>query len=433
MSKFIQRMGALALLSIVALPFTNTVLSQELDRIVAIVDDGVVMQSQLTERLVAIQTRFANDPTQLPPADILREQILERLIVEELQMQLARRGGVRVSDEQIDQAFSELAISNGMEPTAFLEELSSYGESSVTKVIRDLQNELIIQQLQQIQVPQRIQITDAEVDSFLVSAEGQMWSAPELLLQHIFLDLPSTAGPSEVSLAEETMARVIREFDSGSDFGNLAVQYSSSQTALDGGQIGWRRGIEFAPEIGVVLEEVNPGDIAGPVRGAGGIHLFLVSDVRGGDETTMVQQTQTRHILIRPNEIRSETDARELIDLIAGKLEDGETFQELARTYSDDVANALDGGDLGWVLPGQMVPEFESATDATATGETSAPVQTAFGWHILKVEDRRDVDMSDDIMRQQATNVIGSQRFEEELDLWIRELRSEAFIQILEN
>jgi peptidyl-prolyl cis-trans isomerase SurA len=320
-----------------------------------------------------------------------------------------------------------------MEPTQFLEELSSYGESSVTKVIRDLQNELIIQQLQQIQVPQRIQITDAEVDSFLVSAEGQMWSAPELLLQHIFLDLPSTAGPSEVSLAEETMARVIREFDSGSDFGNLAVQYSSSQTALDGGQIGWRRGIEFAPEIGVVLEEVNPGDIAGPVRGAGGIHLFLVSDVRGGDETTMVQQTQTRHILIRPNEIRSETDARELIDLIAGKLEDGETFQELARTYSDDVANALDGGDLGWVLPGQMVPEFESATDATATGETSAPVQTAFGWHILKVEDRRDVDMSDDIMRQQATNVIGSQRFEEELDLWIRELRSEAFIQILEN
>ncbi len=433
MSIFFLRLGALALLSIVALPFTSPAVSQELDRIVAIVDDGVVMQTQLTERLVAIQQRFANDPDQLPPADVLEEQILERLIVEELQMQLARRGGVRVSDEQIDQAFSELAVSNGMEPTQFLEELSSFGESSVTKVIRDLQNELIIQQLQQIQVPQRIQITDAEVESFLVSAEGKMWSAPELLLQHIFLELPSTAGPSEVSLAEETMARVIREFDSGSDFGNLAVQYSTSPTSLDGGQIGWRRGIEFAPEIGVVLEEVNPGDIAGPVRGAGGIHLFLVTDVRGGDEATMVQQTKTRHILVRPNEIRSETDARELIELIAAKLDEGETFEELARTYSDDVANALDGGDLGWVLPGQMVPEFEAATDLTPNGETSEPVLTAFGWHILLVEDRRDVDMSDDIMRQQATNVIGSQRFEEELDLWIRELRSEAFIQILEN
>ena len=406
--------------------------AQELDRIVAIVDSGIVTKSQLDERVEAIRDRFADDPAQLPPLDVLREQVLDRLIIEELQLQMASRGGIRISDQEIDQAFAELAISNGMEPNAFLEELTRSGSSSVTKVIRDLQNELTIQRLQQIQVPQRIRITNAEIDSFLESAEGRIWTAPELLLQHIFLELPSTAGPEQVNLVEETAERVIREFNSGSDFGNLATQYSSSTTALDGGQIGWRRAIEFAPEIGDPLEEVNPGDLVGPIRGAGGIHLFYVNDKRGADDEAMIQQTETRHILIRPNEIRSEEEARELIELIAERLEEGEGFEELARIYSDDVANALDGGYLGWVLPGQMVPEFEAATDLTEVGEVSEPILTSFGWHVLKVDARRDVDMSDQLLRQQASNLIGDQRFEEETDLWVRELRSEAFIQILD-
>lgn len=426
-----QRLSTFALL--ILLTLSTAVQSQELDRIIAIVDDGVVMKSQLDERLEAIQQRFTGDPAQLPPEDILREQIIERLIIEEVQLQLARRSGVRTSDAQIDQAFAELALSNGMQPQAFLNELSSYGNASVTKVIKDLQNELTIQQLQQIQVPRRIQITDAEVNLFLESAEGQMFSAPELLLGHIFLSLPSTAGPEEVALAQETAALVTREFEAGADFSNLAVQYSSGPSALEGGQLGWRRAIEFAPELGAALKEVNIGDLVGPVRGAGGFHMFLVEDIRGGNVATMVQQTKTRHILIRPNEIRTSDEARELIELIHQQLEDGASFEELARTYSDDVANALDGGDLGWVLPGTMVAEFEEATNNTPTGEFSEPVLTAFGWHILLVEDRRDIDMSNEMLRQQATNVLGGQRFEEELDLWIREIRSEAFIQILDN
>lgn len=426
-----RRLGASALLILLALPLT--IQSQELDRIVAIVDDGVVVKSQLDERVVAIQQRFADDPTQLPSVDILREQIIERLIIEEVQLQLAARSGVRAGDAQIDQAFAELAQSNGMQPQAFLNELSSLGDGSVTKIIRDLQNELTIQQLQQIQVPNRIQITEAEVDLFLESAEGQMFSAPELLLGHIFLAVPSTAGPGEISLAEETAAILIREYEAGADFSNLAVQYSSGPSALEGGQLGWRRAIEFAPELGAAMAEVDIGELVGPVRGAGGFHMFLVEDIRGGNVATMIQQTKTRHILIRPNEIRSAEDAKELIELIHKQLVDGESFEELARIYSDDVANALDGGDLGWVLPGSMVGEFEEATDNTATGEFSDPVLTAFGWHVLLVEDRRDVDMSNDMLRQQATNVLGGQRFEEELDLWIREIRSEAFIQILED
>ncbi len=431
MSILNQRLGALALLFLVAL--SPGIQSQELDRIVAIVDDGVVMKSQVDERMAAIRQRFAQDPSQLPPNDILREQIIDRLIIEEVQLQLARRSGIRPSDAQIDQAFSELAASNGMDPQSFLNELSQYGDNSVNKIVRDLQTEITIQQLQQIQVPRRIQITDAEVDLFLESAEGRMWSAPELYLRHIFLALPSTAGPAEVALTEETAAIIIREVESEGSFANLATQYSSGPSALDGGLIGWRRAIEFAPEIGAELEDVTAGDLVGPIRGAGGFHLFLVEDIRGGDVATMVQQTKTRHILIRPNEIRTDAEAKELIELIEQRLKEGESFEELARTYSDDVANALDGGDLGWVLPGTMVPEFEQATNNTAIGEISTPVRTSFGWHILKVEGRRDVDMSDEMLRQQATNVLGNQRFEEELDLWIREIRSEAFIQILED
>lgn len=427
-----KKLTALALTSFAAFMLFAPLQAQELDRIVAIVDSGVVTKSQLDERVDAIRERFSGDPTQIPPIDVLREQVLERLIVEEVQLQMAARGGIRISDAEIDQAFAGLAISNGVEPAEYLEHLSNLGGSNLTKVVRDLQNELTIQRLQQIQVPQRIQITNAEIDSFLESAEGRIWTAPELLLQHIFLELPSTARPEQVLLAEETAERIIREFNQGSDFGSLAAQYSSSTTSLDGGQIGWRRGIEFAPEISGPLEEVDAGDLVGPIRGAGGVHLFYVNDKRGTDDEAMIQQTETRHILVRPNEIRSEDEALELIELIAQRLEEGEDFEELARIYSDDVSNALDGGYLGWVLPGQMVPEFEAATDLTETGEVSEPLLTSFGWHILKVEDRRDVDMSDQLLRQQASNLLGDQRFEEEVDLWIRELRSEAYIQILD-
>lgn len=428
----IKKLTILVLTGLTALVCLTPLQAQELDRIIAIVDSGIVTKSQLDERVQAIQERFADDPGQLPPLDILREQILDRLIIEELQLQMASRGGIRISDQEIDQAFTELAIANGVEPNAFLEELSSLGGSSLTKVVRDLQNELTIQRLQQIQVPQRIQITNAEIDSFLQSAEGKIWNSPELLLQHIFLELPSTASPDQVNFAEETVERVIREFNSGSDFGNLATQYSSSPSALEGGQIGWRRSIEFPPEIGIPLDDVSKGDLVGPIRGAGGIHLFYVNDRRGSDEAAMVQQTETRHILVRPNEIRSEEEALELIELIAEKLDEGEDFEDLARNYSDDVSNALDGGYLGWVLPGQMVPEFEAATNITEVGEVSEPLLTSFGWHILKVEGRKDVDMSDELLRNQASNLIGDQRFEEEVELWVRELRSEAFIQILE-
>ena len=406
--------------------------AQELDRIVAIVDDSVVTLTQLEQRVGQIRQRFADDPSQLPPEDVLRQQVLDRLIVEEIQLQMARRSGVQVPDEQIDQAFAELATANGMNPREFLDELSAMGETSVTQVVTNLRDELVLQQLQQSMVSGRIQVTQAEVDNFLDSAEGQMWTAPELNLQHIFLPLPGNASPDQAAQAEQILLDIYSQLDQGTEFESLAVQYSASPTALEGGSLGWRRSIEFAPELGNAIEATEVGSVSAPVRAASGIHIFKVNGQRDSSASGIVQQTQTRHILIRPNEIRTEQEARELIDVIHQRLLEGESFEELARTFSDDVSNALQGGDLGWVLPGVMVPEFEAAMNNTPTGDISQPVQTQFGWHVLEVLDRRDVDMSNEILRNQARNMIANQRFEEELDLWLREIRSEAFVQILD-
>lgn len=421
-----------ATLALLAAMISFATQAQELDRIVAIVDDSVVTKTQLEQRLQQIQSRFADDPSQLPPADVLREQVLDRLIVEEIQLQMAGRGGLQVPDAQIDQAFAELAAANGMSPREFLDQLSSMGEASVTQVVTNIRDELTLQQLQQSQVSARIQVTEAEIDNFLESAEGQMWTAPELNLQHIFLPLQGNASPAQVSEAENTLQEIYTQLDQGTDFGSLAVQYSTSPTALEGGSLGWRRAIEFSPEVAAAIENTPVGEASEPVRAASGIHIFKVNAQRDASTGGMVQQTKTRHILIRPNEIRTLDEAEELIRLIHQRLLEGESFEDLARTYSDDVSNALQGGDLDWVLPGVMVPEFEAAMNATPTGEISEPVQTQFGWHVLQVEERRDVDMSNEILRNQAANLIANQRFEEELDLWLREIRSEAFVQILD-
>lgn len=420
---------ALALLLITSQAFSQ---AQNIDKVVAIVDDDVVLASELNSRVNAIKARFVNEPEQLPPDSVLREQVLDRLISESIQLQMATRGGIFISDDQVSQSFTQLAQNQGLTPNQLMTELSNQGES-VTSVMRDLRRELTLQQVQQARVNSRIYISDAEVDTFLRSAEGQFWQQPSLNLRHIQFSLTSNASPSEVSTAQNLSRTVMDKLEQGEKFDALAVQYSGGPTALDGGQIGWRRAVEFPAEISEALENATIGMITEPVRSSGGIHIFKVEDIRGGDQAEMVQQTKARHILIKPNEIRSNEDARELVaELRERILNDGESFEELAKEYSEDISNSLKGGDLDWVYPGQMVAPFETAMNATEVGEVSAPVETRFGWHILRVDDRREVDMSSNIMRNQARNVLRSQRYPEELDLWTREIRSDAFVSIVE-
>jgi len=404
---------------------------QEIDRVVAIVDDSVVLSSELETRLQDVKTRFANETQQLPSDDVLREQILERLIIENVQLQLADRYGINPTDNQLNESFARLASSQGVTPEVLIDQMNAQGES-VSALMRDMRRELTLQQVRQAIVNNRIDITEAEIDNFLRSTEGQFWQSPSLNLQHIQIGLSSDADPGQVASAQSTASSVIEKLDAGESFEAMAVQYSNTSTALDGGNIGWRRSMEFPPEIRETLERVEVGEYTEPVRSSGGIHIFKVLEERGGvSQQQMVEQAKARHILLIPNEIRSSEETRELAETLRQRVIDGESFEDLAAEYSEDISNSLKGGDLGWVLPGQMVPSFEAAMDDTEAGEVSPPVETQFGWHILKVDERREVDMTDEVVRNQAYSVLHDQRFPDELDLWLREIRGNAFVSIL--
>lgn len=404
---------------------------QKLDEIIAVVDDDVVLSSELEYRVKSIRDRFQQSQTQLPPNEILREQVLDLLILERLQLATAERMGIQISDEQINQTFAQVAASNGSTPDQMMNQMLQEGQS-VSGIFRDLRQELTIQQVQQALVNRRIFVSDAEVDNFLNSAEGKFWSAPSYNLQHILIPMSSNASPQEVISGQTLAASISEQLENGAEFGTLAVQFSSGPSALEGGQLGWRRPIEFQPELATAIESSEIGQPTPPIRAAGGIHIFLTNDIRGGEQEAMVQQTKARHILLTPNTIRPEDETKALVEELRQRVLDGEEFTELAREYSEDISNALNGGDLDWVLPGVMVAPFEQAMNAAEVGVVSEPVETRFGWHILLVEERRNVDMSNDIMRNQARNVLRSQRFEEELDLWQREIRNDAFVSVVE-
>jgi len=404
---------------------------QQIDKIIAIVDDSVVLSSELETRLEDVKLRFSDQTGQLPPDDLLREQILERLIIENIQVQLASRYGISPSDAQVNQAFSQMATSQGFTPEALASEMESQGES-ISSVMRGIRRELTIQQIQQTAVNNRIEITEAEIDNFLRSTEGQFWQSSSLNLQHIQIGLSSDADPGEVASAQSTANSVIERLEAGESFETLAVQYSNAPNAMEGGNIGWRRSMEFPLEIREALENVSVGEYSEPVRSSGGIHIFKVIEQRGGvSQEQMVEQTKTRHILLMPNEIRNSEETRELAETLRQRVFEGEPFADLAAEYSEDFGNSLRGGDLGWVMPGQMVAPFEDQMEATEVGEVSPPVETQFGWHIILVEDRREQDMSDEILRNRAYGVLHDQRFPEELDLWLREIRGDAFVNVL--
>ncbi|MFX4227611.1 MAG: peptidylprolyl isomerase [Porticoccaceae bacterium] len=404
---------------------------QEIDRVIAIVDDSVVLSSELESRLEDVKSRLGDQPQQLPADDVLREQILERLIIENIQLQMADRYGINPSENQVSQSFAQMANSQGLTPEALINEMNAQGES-VSALMRQIRRELTLQQVRQAVVNNRIEITEAEIDNFLRSTEGQFWQSSSLNLQHIQIGLSSDADPGQVASAQNTANTVIEKLEAGEPFEAMAVQYSNASTALDGGSIGWRRSMEFPAEIREALEQVEAGEYTEPVRSSGGIHIFKVLEERGGvSQQQMVEQTKTRHILVIPNEIRTSEETRELAENLRQRVIDGESFEELAAEYSEDISNSLKGGDLGWVLPGQMVPHFEAAMNDTEVGEVSPPVETQFGWHILQVDDRREVDMTNEIIRNQAYSVLHDQQFPEELDLWLREIRGNAFVSIL--
>jgi peptidyl-prolyl cis-trans isomerase SurA len=399
-----------------------------LDRIAAIVNDGVVLKSELDEQVELITQRLAQQRTELPPANVLRQQILERLVIQEVQLQRAERAGIKVSDEMLNNALKDIAQKNGRT----LDELPRLLESQGVNYAAyraSLRDEMTITLLRQRDVLARIIVTPREIDQYLEKQQGSVAENQDYNVSHILLSLPEAASPGQLEEVGERAKDIVQRARAGEDFAQLAVTYSNSQTALEGGQLGWRKGSQLPGFIAELIASMQPGQVSDPVRTPSGFHIIRLNETRGAAQQVMVNQVHARHILMTTNELQDDETVRQKLNALRQRILDGEDFAGLAATTSEDPQSAAEGGDLGWAGPGSFVPEFERALDSLAEGEISEPFQSKYGWHIVQVLGRRVHDSTDEVRRQQAFVALRESKADEETELWLRRLRDEAFIE----
>ncbi|MEO8223208.1 MAG: peptidylprolyl isomerase [Gammaproteobacteria bacterium] len=398
-----------------------------LDGIVAVVNDGVVLKSELQAETDQIVARLQKQGTQLPPPQILMKQVLDRLIIQQLQLQRAEKVGIQVSDETLNQALASIAQRNNVQ-LAELPALLAREGVDYTTYRRDLRQQISIDQLRQRDVLQRINVSPKEVDAYLARAEGKASLRQEFLLSHILIAVPANATTDQVETAERQVNDLYQRLKAGEDFAKLAVAYSNGQQALEGGSLGWRKGSELPSLFADVAPGLGKGEVAPPVRNASGFHLIKLDDRRGG-EAIMENQTHARHILLTTNEVLDDTAAQQQLKAIRARILGGEDFASVAKAVSNDPQSALAGGDLGWTGPGNFVPAFEAQMNKLAPNEISEPFRTQFGWHLLQVLERRVYDATADKQRQEAILAIRNSRLGDEVEIWTRRLRDEAFVE----
>ena len=363
-----------------------------IDRIVAVVDSGVVMESQLNSRVEEILMRLDSDKAELPPLNLLEEQVLDRLIIEEIQMQIAERAGIKISDSELNQTLSRVSGQNNLSLEDFRIKLESEGTSY--RSFRDtIRKELIIQRVQRGKVGAKIDISEQEIENFINSEEGESQLAEQYNVQHILLSVKSGLTENEIEEIQKNAESLVLRLKNNENFEKLAASYSSGQNALEGGFLGWRTSAELPSLFAEVVSNLKVGEIASPVRSGAGFHILKLSNKRGST-VKFLDQTLARHILVQPSEIRTENQAKDLIDNIYERIKAGEDFKQLARQFSEDPGTKMDGGELGWSNPGEFDPEFEKTLDATEIGQLSEPVKSSFGWHVIEVMDRRNEDVS---------------------------------------
>nr|WP_126452876.1 peptidylprolyl isomerase SurA [Sulfuriflexus mobilis] len=398
------------------------------DRIIAVVNDDVIMESELATRLRTIKGQLEQRKTALPPEDILRKQVLERLILSRLQLQAAERTGVRVSEQQLNAAIARIATQNKMTIAQFRNTLERDGfDFNVFR--EDIRREMTISQLLQRAVKQRINVTDQEVSNFLATNKNQASGANEFRLSHILIQLPEAASAEQVDAAQRTANATVAKLRSGADFGQVAAASSAGQQAFEGGDLGWRKAAQLPSLFSDVVTSMGKGDISDPIRSPSGFHIVQLTDVRGQDQRHVTKQSLSRHILIRTNELTSDDDARSRLNQLLIRLEGGEDFATLARAHSDDRGSAANGGDLGWTSPGALVPQFEAEMNNLAPGQISQPFRSPFGWHIVQLIDRRTHDDTEQFLKNKAREFLTERKTEEETETWLRRLRDEAYVE----
>lgn len=401
-----------------------------LDRIVAVVNDGAIMESELQSRVAAIVGQFEADNRPLPPAQVLREQVLDRMVIERIQLQLAERSGIRVDDGSLNQALTGIAQQNNMDLEQFanMVRADGYSWAEFREQVRD---DMVISRLQQRSVSSRVRITDREVDRFLSSDLGRRMFAADFHLGHILVQVPSGASPDQIEQARNKADGIVQRLRGGADFAETAVEQSDGPQALEGGDLGWRPAAQWPTLFAETAIDMQPGDISEPLRSGAGYHILKMIERRGGGGEHVVTQYRVRHVLIQSDALTTEDQARAEAQRLHQQVISGSiSLADVAREHSDDPGSRNQGGELGWVTPGQMVPEFEQMMESTPVGQVSPVFQTQFGYHFLLVEEQREADMSDEFRQMRARQALQKQRFDEELQTWLQEKRAEAYVDI---
>jgi len=399
-----------------------------LDRVVAIVNDGVVLNSDLNAEIAAVTERLREQKLELPAQSVLRQQVLERLVVQEIEVQRASKAGIKVSDENVNEALQDVARRNNLTLSQLPEALAKQG-IEYANYREEIRREITLSLLRQRDVLQRISVTPHEIDQFLEKQAKLPSAGSEYNVSHILIAVGEEASAAQQEAAAKRANDVYERAKGGEDFAKLAVAYSNSQTAFEGGSLGWRKGSELPTFLTDVVAKLKPGEVSEPLRTPTGYHIVRLNEVRGAGGQSMESQVHARHILMKTTDLADDATVKQKLSVLRERVLKGEDFAGLAQTNSEDPGSAADGGDLGWTGPNSFVPEFEAVINQLKDGEISEPFRTQYGWHIVQVLGHREIDNTDELKRRQAVEAIRAGKADEETELWLRHMRDEAYVE----
>lgn len=399
-----------------------------LDKVAAIIDQDIVMRSELDQRINDIIARSAQANVKLPPKEKLTEQVLDQLVTETLQLSKAKQYNIQIDDRELNQAVDSIYQSRGWDLATFNKVLEAQGQS-MNELRQNIRRELTMRKVSQGVVRSRIKISEQEIDNFLGSADAKFWISPEYHLGHILIGLPQSATKRQVSEAQRKALALYQKLSTGGSFAELAIAESDGQAALKGGDIGWRKSAELPTLFAETAPKLKVDEVSKPLRSQAGFHILKLYDKRG-ETNQVVTQTKARHILLKTSAILDDAQAKQKLLALREQIISGADFGALAKQHSEDLGSKLAGGDLGWSQPGMFVPEFEKVIAKTAKQEVSPVFRTQFGWHVLQVTDRRDEDLTEEAIRAKALNILTSRRFEDEVQLWLQEMKDDAYIEV---
>ncbi|EGB5635581.1 peptidylprolyl isomerase SurA [Salmonella enterica] len=421
------------LLGIAMIANTSFAAPQVVDKVAAVVNNGVVLESDVDGLMQSVKLNAGQAGQQLPDDATLRHQILERLIMDQIILQMGQKMGVKITDEQLDQAIANIAKQNNMTMDQMRSRLA-YDGLNYSTYRNQIRKEMIISEVRNNEVRRRITVLPQEVDALAKQIGTQNDASTELNLSHILIALPENPTSEQVNDAQRQAESIVEEARNGADFGKLAITYSADQQALKGGQMGWGRIQELPGIFAQALSTAKKGDIVGPIRSGVGFHILKVNDLRGQSQSISVTEVHARHILLKPSPIMNDQQARLKLEEIAADIKSGKTtFAAAAKEYSQDPASANQGGDLGWATPDIFDPAFRDALTKLHKGQISAPVHSSFGWHLIELLDTRKVDKTDAAQKDRAYRMLMNRKFSEEAATWMQEQRASAYVKILSN